>query len=567
MRTREIPGPYQLLELLGQGGMGSVYLAHDPRLDRRVAVKRIADDADPSRRQRFRREAATLARLQHPSIVQIFDLVETDDGDWIVMELVEGPTLKARIADGPLTPAMGLAIGRRIAEGLAEAHAQGVLHRDLKTENVILDRRGERSGDPHRIKIVDFGLAKSLAADDDETSLSRSGQMLGTIRAMAPEQVRGLSLDPRTDLFALGVLLYEILTGTRPFHGAQIGDTLDHITRRPHVPARAWQPAIPPAASALIDRLLEKSPDLRPASARAVADRLAALEDEARRASQAGAEATAETETAAYPPDVDASTIVEDASSVRAIDARPQRRGPRVAIAIAALLAVITAGWLMRDARDPAPAAPVPDPPPSAEANPDPDGAYAHFEDGMRLLERFDKADHLDRAVAAFGAAIASNPRSAPAHAGLALAHRYRHMRSRNQASLDRAFDAARRAVTLDGYLALARIALGSVHAAAGRFDEAKGEFETAILLDPSNARAHGEFARALSKENRRDEALTRAIRAVALAPDDRALRDLLGTLYFQTARYDEAEAQFRASVALAPDGIYGYRNLAAVLY
>jgi serine/threonine protein kinase len=236
-------GPYRLDALLGRGGMGAVYAARDARLGRRVAVKHVPADADAARRQRFRREAAALARLSHPAIVRIFDLVEAADGDWIVMELVEGPTLAQLVAGGPLPVTRAVAIGRQVAEGLAEAHAQGILHRDLKTENVMLDLRGPSTahggGAADRAMILDFGLAKSLGGEEWETPLSVSGQILGTYRAMSPEQVRGLPLDPRSDLFSLGVLLYEITTGERPFRGDTPLETLNQVTRHPHLAARS----------------------------------------------------------------------------------------------------------------------------------------------------------------------------------------------------------------------------------------------------------------------------------------------------------------------------------------
>lgn len=265
---REI-GPYRIEERLGIGGMGEVWRAWDERLARSVAVKLIRPEASENdvARERFRREARAAAALSHPAIVQIHDLVSSDEGEALVMELVEGEPLSRRIADGPLAIDEAVRLGKEIAEGLAAAHARGLLHRDLKTENVMVTRDGHA-------KILDFGLAKRL---DSEASLTQSAMVVGTFRSMSPEQARGLPLDPRSDLFSLGVLLYETLTGQSPFRGASAPDTLTRICTARQAPVREVRPEVPAALSGLVDRLLEKDPDLRPQSARQVAAALAGL--------------------------------------------------------------------------------------------------------------------------------------------------------------------------------------------------------------------------------------------------------------------------------------------------
>jgi len=567
MTTREIPGPYRLLGLLGRGGMGSVYTAQDERLGRRVAVKRIPADVatDLAKRQRFRREAATLARLSHPSIVQIFDLIETDEGDWIVMELVEGPTLAEVLDDGPLELSRVLAIGRQVAEGLAEAHAQGVLHRDLKAENVILDQRGSGEGiadrpPADRVKILDFGLAKPLEPGEGEPSLSVSGQVLGTYRAMSPEQVLGLPLDRRSDLFSLGVLLYELSTGERPWSGETPFETMSQIVRHPHVSVRASRPEIPMPLAAFIDRLLEKSPEARPAGAAEVVEELATLGDESRwrRPGESTAARIADESTLVDAPPLPAS---RDESPKRA--SRPRRGLWALAAMLFAATLLATFGRGLWTGGDP----PTETALPTAVGEPAESCDYAHFREGMGFLDRFDKPGHLDRAMLAFEAAIECNPRSAPAHAGIALAHSLSYARDRDPPRLERAAEEAQRAVALDGHLAFARVVWGKVLVQSGRLPEAIEEFETALVLDPSNARAQEGLGDVHALEGRLGDAITAMARAVELEPRDRALRDRLGELYFQAARYAEAEAQFQASIELAPDGIYGHRNLAAVYY
>ena len=264
-------GPYRCLRKIGAGGMGEVYLAYDQRLERRVAVKHLKREADRSTpRERLRREARAVARLSHPAIVQVFELLESPDGDWIVMEFVDGPSLAETIRRGPLELSEVLSYGAQIAAGLAEAHAKGIVHRDLKAENVMIAPSG-------RAKILDFGLARDLEAASHDPTLSRTGAVLGTVRTMAPEQARGLKAGPRADLFSLGVLLYEMLTGRSPFQGATVAESLHRLLGQPPKPLPEETPA---ELRKLVDQLLEKAPELRPASSEAVASRLLKLSSE-----------------------------------------------------------------------------------------------------------------------------------------------------------------------------------------------------------------------------------------------------------------------------------------------
>jgi TOMM system kinase/cyclase fusion protein len=264
-------GPYRLEEQIGAGGMGVVYRAYDERLDRWVAVKFIqpGKHEDAVGRERLRREARASARLSHPAIVQIYDMVQTDEGDGIVMELVEGKTLAQVLRDGPFDLKQGLALAREIASALVEAHRLGVIHRDLKSENVIVTAQG-------KAKILDFGLAKRVEqATQEEAALTVDGMVLGTCRSMAPEQIEGRLIDPRTDLFSFGTLLYETFTGVSPFFDKSVIETLKRVCLLRQPPARETNPRLPEELSSLIDHLLQKDPALRPQNAQAV---LSALE-------------------------------------------------------------------------------------------------------------------------------------------------------------------------------------------------------------------------------------------------------------------------------------------------
>ncbi len=270
MMQPERIGKYKVERIIDVGGMGTVYAALDPELHRSVAIKSIRVDPlqKPGTRERFLRELRVLASLNHPSIVQIYDWFEWRDSDVIVMDLVEGQSLADHLGDVPLPPARALPLLAQVAEGLAAAHDRGIVHRDLKAENVMVTA----SGNP---KILDFGLAKKLSGT--ESCLTQEEHTVGSPYCMSPEQVRNHPIDHRSDLFALGVLCYLALTGHRPFTGATMQELLINIIYNSHRPAVEVNPETPPELSALIDRLLEKDPNRRPQRTAEVADTLVEL--------------------------------------------------------------------------------------------------------------------------------------------------------------------------------------------------------------------------------------------------------------------------------------------------
>jgi class 3 adenylate cyclase/tetratricopeptide (TPR) repeat protein len=264
-------GQYRLGQRLGAGGMGAVYRAFDETLQRPVAIKRLLPTlVDQSRALRFRREARMAARLNHPAIVHIYEIVETPEGDWIVMELVEGKTLDRLLREGRIDLVRAVRYAREVAEGLSEAHAQGIVHRDLKAANVMVTPAG-------RVKILDFGLAKAYQGDVDQ-EISTPGTVVGTCHAMSPEQAQGLTVDHRSDLFSLGSLLYEMLTGLSPFHAASSSETLARICAYEPDPVARLEPAVPRELADLTHKLLQKSAAHRPQSSWEVAAALERLE-------------------------------------------------------------------------------------------------------------------------------------------------------------------------------------------------------------------------------------------------------------------------------------------------
>jgi serine/threonine protein kinase len=247
-------GPYQVNELLGKGGMGEVYLAHDTRLGRKVAIKGLP--AEPTRNaehvRRFEQEAKAASALNHPNILTIYDFGAEGDQCYIAMEFVEGRTLRNYIAPGPLPVAQALDYAVQCADGLAAAHAAGIIHRDIKPANIMVRPDGY-------VKILDFGLAKLAdppsITQDDKTALTVAGQIMGTAQYMSPEQSRGQQLDARTDIWSLGAVLYEMVSGKSPFAGPTMSDTMASVLTRDPTPLSAA--GIPSGES--LDRILLKA--------------------------------------------------------------------------------------------------------------------------------------------------------------------------------------------------------------------------------------------------------------------------------------------------------------------
>ncbi|WP_157746307.1 serine/threonine-protein kinase [Micromonospora inositola] len=270
MLRRLLDGRYQAEELLGIGGMGEVWRGRDLRLDRPVAIKLLtaAGLDEPMAAERFDREARAAARLSHPHIVGVYDFGTEEDDSYLVMELVEGRSVSALIADGPLPIGQALSIAAQACDGIAAAHAVGVVHRDVKPGNLIVTPSGT-------VKICDFGIAR-LPGTAGQNTLTGPATKLGTSSYMAPEQALGRPVDLRTDLCGLGCTLYAMLAGTPPFAGDPLSVLHQHVNEPP-TPLRTRRPDVPAELDALVSELLAKDPADRPADAGAVRNRLAAL--------------------------------------------------------------------------------------------------------------------------------------------------------------------------------------------------------------------------------------------------------------------------------------------------
>ncbi len=257
MIGKTLSGRYELQSKLGSGGMSTVYLAHDTNLDRPVAVKVMHNEISdqPDQLERFHREARTVARISHPNVVSVIDAGEDGGRPYIVFEYVEGETLKQRIDRfGQLPADEAAAYAIEIGRGLSAAHANRLVHRDVKPQNVLIDPEG-------RAKVTDFGIVRSL--QDSEDGLTKAGRVLGTTDYVSPEQAMGEEVDPRSDVYSLGIVLYEMLTGRVPFEAETVvGVAMKHVNERP-TDIRKLRPGISAMLAQTIDRALTKDPRRR----------------------------------------------------------------------------------------------------------------------------------------------------------------------------------------------------------------------------------------------------------------------------------------------------------------
>ncbi|WP_052887682.1 Stk1 family PASTA domain-containing Ser/Thr kinase [Thermogemmatispora carboxidivorans] len=272
MQTEVLGERYQLLDPIGRGGMATIYRGRDLRMDRPVAIKVLREvySTDPKFVTRFQREAKAASALQHPNIVQVYDYGQSDGNYYIVMELVEGTDLRRYLRSrGVLDVERAVIIAHDVALGLGAAHRRGIVHRDVKPQNILVGRDGS-------IKLTDFGIA-SVYKDINAERLTTTGMTLGTVQYYAPEQAQGEIVSPAADVYALGIVMYEMLTGRTPFEGdTPVAVAMQHI-QDPPIPPSHYNPAIPPALEEIILRCLEKIPEMRYRDGSALARALEAL--------------------------------------------------------------------------------------------------------------------------------------------------------------------------------------------------------------------------------------------------------------------------------------------------
>jgi len=273
----QVVGHYRVLEKIGAGGMGEVFRAHDERLGRDVALKfvRSSSSRNPDHLRRFEQEARAAAALNHPNIVAVYDVGVDDGVPYIVSELLEGTTLRQRLTQGPLPLRQAIDYALQIVQGLIAGHERRIVHRDLKPENLFITRDG-------RVKILDFGVAKLQPLESERpienlTTVTKSGSVVGTVAYMSPEQLRAKPVDHRSDIFSVGAILYEMLTGRRAFRGDTEVDTMSAVLREEPPELSLEQARIPEAVRSGVRHCLEKEPEKRFQSARDLAFALETL--------------------------------------------------------------------------------------------------------------------------------------------------------------------------------------------------------------------------------------------------------------------------------------------------
>ncbi|HUK89734.1 MAG TPA: protein kinase [Blastocatellia bacterium] len=546
-------GHYRVLSLLGKGGMGEVYRALDTKLNREVALKILPEAVadDPDRLARFEREARVLASLNHPNIAVIHDLVESDAGRVLVLELVEGQTLADRLESGRAPLGEALALSLQIADALRAAHKKGIIHRDLKPANIKITPEGQ-------VKVLDFGLAKqvpaSLTGQEAKTGeaaqfMTTAGIIVGTPAYMSPEQAVGESTDARSDIFSFGAVVYEMITGTRPFSGQSVSMLLKAVLSSSPTSPKLLRPEIPAALDSLIKRAMRKDREQRVQSMETVWSELNRLN--ARVSAQS----------------LKPSSTVEGLRDIAwTLQWRVEKKGRALAgllLLIGSLSVAVVVVFRSRALTSPShPAATA-----RSIGGITDGGTYELFQEGIAYLEHYYKPENADAALQAFNLALSKDQNYASAYAGLGMAYTAKYQINRDKSLLDVAIQNARKAVELDGYLAVARVSLGRAYVEKGAYDLAEPELKRALDVDPQNSGAYLGLAELRQARGNNAEAERLYQKAAELRPGDWRPRYSLAVLYYRMSRFRDAEQAYAEVVRLDPECYMAPRDLGAVYF
>ncbi|MBP1203954.1 serine/threonine-protein kinase [Duganella sp. 1411] len=505
---------YHIGKCLGEGGFGQVHEAWDSKLCRPVAIKRLkhaaVDHAD------LAREARMAASLRHPAFVKIHALEDDGQTQSIVMELVPGVTLKEWARARAPTEQDALRVVAQIAEAMHEAHASGLIHGDLKPSNLIVEPSG-------KVRILDFGLA--IKHDDQLTASLAQADPQGTIAYMAPERLLGAAPSAASDIYALGMILYELCNGARP-HAHLTGLSLAAAITQSNSEQWSYAPTLSPAAVRLMRAMTATPAERRIGSMQEALEQLAAA--------SAGA-------VAATPPPT---------SGPRA---HPRRR--LIGLALVVLLLALAGLWRFG-----------PDPLQVRQAL-TPYSESQEIKNGLAALKFFDRPGNLDRAGGNFSTVLKHNADSAAAVAGMAIVYRFRYLSdAEDPLWLQKADAGVQQAMRLNDQLALSQAARALVLDAQGKSEAALAAAERALSLDPLDFFGWHAKLTALRHLRRYDEARTAAEQAIGRFPQERVFADHLGTVHFEQGNYADAERAFRSSLQIQPDAVYAYANLFGAL-
>jgi tetratricopeptide (TPR) repeat protein len=531
---------YRIQSRLGEGGFAQVYQAWDDKLQRNVAIKRLKAVDGVASVHDMLREARLAASLKHAAFVKIHALEDDGDTSSIVMELVPGRTLKQLLAENPPSELQALMIVRDIAEAMCEAHESGMTHGDLKPTNLMLEPSGA-------VRILDFGLA--VHNDPQATITMSQADPQGTIAYMAPERLQGAALTPLCDIYALGVVLYELATGTRPFPNlsglALAAAHLQSSSEQWRYPA-----SMHPELAALIRRMTAHSSLQRIPSMREAHRQLAALVT----ALHAGTDLQPMTLTMQAMPATPGMTAL--VAGPRAAGGAHGRR--RRLIVLALTLALAGGAWVG------APYVPyiintIKPRKPFLEA--------LEMQQGMDALRAWDRPGGIDDAEARFSKVLEHNPNNAAAVAGLSQAYILRYKNNNLDNSwLQKGIAAAQQALSLNDQLAVSHVANGNALLAERKIEPAQQAYGRALKLDPSNPIALAGRAQTLYESRRYDDALREAQQNLRNYPAERIHADQIGALLYKKSDFKGAEQAFRQSIKIQPDAVFSYANLSAAL-
>lgn len=532
---------YEIQEQLGAGGMGVVYRAFDIRLKRNVAIKLLSgeDIHDPDRRARFLREAQSASTLSHPNILTVFETGSEGEHDYIATELIEGESLYTRLKRGRLPREEAYRIAYEVADAISTAHKAGIIHRDLKPGNIMIRAADDRT------KLLDFGLARSLestprdpaSADLTATApLTVPGQVLGTPSYMSPEQAMGWRADARSDIFAFGCILYEMLTGERPFRGESNTEVLVEVVANRPPKLDELKKDLPPDIAKLIESCLQKKPEARPQSMVEVMNDLRPHY----------LQATFSTAGLTLAPPV----------------RKPSRRW--IYVSLATLLLTLGIAWFTYDYWVDT------DAPSNVEAVPQisPEmGARQLVRLGYRALDRMYLKDAQKVALEAFQLASSKEPTIIAAYAGIAEAVYWLDNGKYDAHWINLARNAAKDSRKRGDRIAASQLTLGLAALVEGKAADAEARLRQAHSLDPQDDRVLLYLGRALLEQRKLPEAEQVARKAIQLQPKRWLQHSLLAQINYRNARYEVAAAEWKKSTELAPSNTTTYRTLAAALH
>lgn len=562
-------GHYELLDGIGRGGMGLVYRARDTRLDRLVAIKCLRTELFETHYiERFKREALLLAKLNHPNIVQIYDFIEAPEQLALVMELVDGQNLQLHLREYIVPFSQRMRWLTEIAQGLAVAHDAGIIHRDLKAENILINQRKVA-------KITDLGIAKS-----QDFNATLSDHVAGSYCSMSPEQAMGEPLDFRSDLFSFGILAYQLLCGAHPF-----GDTnnklqlMQRIISHPPIPPSRHNPNLPAEINDLLGQLLSKDPNKRPANTHWVAAQLEKL-SHLQLANDFASDDTQALVPGSKPANpsavkntrINSSTNTSDHPTfdARFVPANATiKQSPWLSIKKYLIENKISAGFGLFSVLiiaavmvwQPQPLKASKDITTSQPA--EPYSQAREFNKGMEALKVFDRPGSLETAEKSFNRILAHTPNNAAAVAGLSLMYSYRYTSDyEDPIWMQKADASAQQALKLNAQLALVHVALGRVFTIKAEHEKAFAAFAQALALEPKNIFAWRDKVSLLRATQRYDEAIQLAQQGLKQFPQERFFADSLGTIYVAQNNFTKAEEALRLSIQLQPDAVNAYAGL-----